>query len=181
MPEKSLKNKKIVMVIALKGFRDEEYFIPKQILESAGAYIQTASTERGIAVGSNGGDTNVDLLISDVNPKKIDALIFVGGIKCLKYLDNEISYQLIRKTIGENKILASICISPVILSKSGALDGKRATVWSSPLEKGAVRILQENEAIYENKPVVKDGKIITADGPPAAKQFAETIIKTLEY
>ena len=175
-----IKNKRIVMVIAFQEFRDEEYFIPKQTLKNAGADIQTVSTKKGIAMGSNGGDTKVDLLVSEVDLKKIDAVIFVGGAKCLKYLDNEDSYQLIRKTVSRNKVLASICISPVILAKAGVLRGKRATVWSNQLEKRPIRALQENGAIYENKPVVIDGKIITANGPAAAEQFAKAIISVVK-
>ena len=50
-----LLNKKILMIIALRNFRNEEYFIPKEILEKAGMEVVAASTQRGIAVGSQGG------------------------------------------------------------------------------------------------------------------------------
>jgi len=35
--------------------------------------------------------------------------------------------------------------------------------------------LEDNGAIYEDKPVVIDGKIVTGSGPAAAKEFGETI------
>ncbi|PIR71487.1 MAG: hypothetical protein COU43_02395, partial [Candidatus Nealsonbacteria bacterium CG10_big_fil_rev_8_21_14_0_10_37_25] len=78
------------------------------------------------------------------------------------------------------KVLASICISPVILAKAGVLKGKKATVWSSPMDKVPVRILEENEAIYQDKSVVADGKIVTANGPAAAEKFAKAIITALK-
>lgn len=175
----NLEGKKIVMVIAFRDFRDAEYFLPKEILENAGVGIKTASNKKGTAIGADGGDTEVDFLVSEINPANFDATIFVGGPGCLKNLDNESSYQLARETISQNKILAAICISPVILAKAGLLKGKKATVWSSPMDRGPIRILEENGAIYQEKPVVVDEKIITANGPAAAREFGQAIVKAL--
>ncbi len=176
MSEKSFTNKKIVMIIAFKDFRDEEYFVPKDILEKAGIEVKTASNKMGTAIGADGGEAEVDLLVSEINPADFDAIIFVGGPGCLKNLDNENSYQLARKTIAEDKVLAAICISPVILAKAGVLKDKKATVWSSSLDRSSVEILKENGAIiYEAQEIVIDGKIITANGPDAAGDFAKAV------
>ncbi len=179
-PEKVLEGKKVVMVIAFRDFRDREYFEPKRILEEAGAEVKTASTKEGKAIGADGGDTQVDLLISKVNPEEFDAVVFIGGPGALKELDNETSYNLIKETVEKNKVLAAICISPVILAKAGVLKGKKATVWSSLMDKSAIKILEEQGAVYEKKPVVVDGKIITGQGPQAAKEFGETILRVLK-
>lgn len=174
-----MENKKIAIVIAFRDFRDPEYFIPKQILEEAGAEIKTVSNKTGIAIGAEGGEASVDLLVSEIKPADFDAIVFVGGPGCLKNLDNENSYKLIKETVAQNKVLASICISPVILAKAGVLKEKKATVWSSPMDKKPVKILEENEAIYQPEPVVVDGRIITADGPVAAEKFGRTIRELL--
>ncbi len=172
-------SKKIAIVIAFRDFRDAEYFVPKEVLEKAGAEIKTVSNKKGTAIGVDGGEVEIDLLISEINPTELDAVIFVGGPGCLKNLDKEGSYKIIRDTISQSKVLASICISPVILAKAGALEGKRATVWTSPFDKSAVKILEDNGAIYQDKPVVIDGKIITGSGPDAAQEFGEAIKKLL--
>jgi len=170
---------KVVMVTAFKDFRDEEYFAPKEVLEGAGIEVKTASNQKGLARGADGGETEVDLLVSEINPAEIDAVVFVGGPGCLDNLDNEDSYRIIKETVAQGKILASICISPVILAKAGVLQRKKATVWSSPMDKGPVKILEENGADYQEEPVVVDGKIITGNGPSAAKDFGEAIKKLL--
>ncbi len=198
MPEKNLTGKKIVIVIAFKDFRDEEYFVPREILQESGAEIKTVSNKMGKAIGADGGEVNVDLLVSEVNPAEFDdlqrksshnsiqsissfdAVVFVGGPGCLGNLDNEDSYKLLKEAVAQDKVLAAICISPVILAKAGVLQGKRATVWSSPLDKSGVNILKENGAIYQGESVVVDGKIITADGPAAAAEFAKTIIDVID-
>jgi protease I len=194
---KNLENKKIVMIIAFKDFRDEEYFVPKEILEKAGAEIKTASNRIGTAIGADGGEVKVDLLVSQINPAKLDdlqskssrnsiqsisffdAIVFIGGPGCLENLDNESSYQVAKDTVLQGKVLASICISPIILAKAGVLRGKKATVWSSALDKSPIEVLEENEVIYTAESVVQDGKIITANGPIAAKEFGEAIVEAL--
>ena len=176
---RALEEKSIAMVVAFKGFQDEEYFATKQLLYVAGAETKTVSTEEGTATGAYGGTASVDLLLKDLNLADFDAIVFIGGSGCLGYLDNEDSYKLIKDTISQDKVLAAICISPVILAKAGVLEGKKATVWSSPTDKSAVKILKDNKAIYQEEPVVTDGKIITASGPDAVEEFGMTVIEVL--
>jgi protease I len=173
-----VERKKAVMIIAFREFRDAEYFVPKEILERAGIEVKTASNKMGIAIGADGGDTQVDLLVSQINPADFDAIIFVGGPGCLEALDNEDSYRVARETVSQDKILASICISPVILAKAGVLKGKKATVWTD-FTKSQAKILEKEGAIFEEKPVVVDGKIITANGPGSAEEFGKKIIEVL--
>jgi protease I len=173
-----VERKKAVMIVAFRDFRDAEYFVPKEILERAGIEVKTASNKMGIAIGADGGDTQVDLLVSQINPADFDAIIFVGGPGCLEALDNEDSYRVARETVSQDKILASICISPVILAKAGVLKGKKATVWTD-FTKSQAKILEKEGAIFEEKPVVVDGKIITANGPGSAEEFGKKIIEVL--
>lgn len=177
--EKNVLNKKIAIIIAFRDFRDKEYFIPKEILKKVNFEIKTVSTELGKAVGADGGEVEVDLRLEELKIDNFDVVLFIGGPGALGYLDNQVSYQIAKETISKNKILGAICIAPAILAKSGVLFGKRATVWSSVLDKKPIKILEENGAIYEDKPVVIDGNIITANGPSAAEEFAQAIVKKL--
>lgn len=178
-PSVDLSPKKVVMVLAYREFRDEEYFVPREILEKTGVEIKVASNQKGVAQGAEGGEAEVDLEISEVDPSDFSGVIFIGGPGCLKSLDNSESYHLIRETVSQGKILGAICISPVVLAKAGVLKDKKATVWSSAMDKSAVKTLKQEGAIYQDKPVVIDGNIITASGPPAAKQFGKALIEGL--
>ncbi len=176
---KTTVGKRAAIAVAFSDFREEEYFAPKEILVKAGVKITTVSNKIGLAFGVSGGDAEVDLLLENLNPADFDAVVFIGGPGCLKNLDNENSYRIIKETVSQNKILAAICVSPVILAKAGVLRGKKAAAWSSVLDKSAIKILKENGAFYEAKPVVSDGKIITANGPAAAEEFGREILKFL--
>jgi protease I len=169
----------IAIILASKDFRDEEYFITKEVLEKQGNKIKSVSNEKR-AIGRFGGEVLTDILIEELDIDNFDAVVFVGGSGAIELLDNNISHNICRKCVEKNKILAAICISPVILAKSGVLRGKKATVWSSNMDKSAISIIKENGAIYSSDPVVIDGNIVTANGPDASEEFALCIDKILK-
>jgi len=175
----NLMGKKVAMIIAFRDFRDAEYFIPKEILESAGVDVIAVSTRKGLTIGADGGEIRTDVSIGEINPENFDAIVFVGGPGALDYLDNQTSYDLAKETVKKGRILAAICISPVILANAGVLKGKKATVWASPLDRNPIRILKNGGAIYEDNPVVLDGRIVTANGPEAAEEFGKTLVSLL--
>lgn len=171
---------RIAIIIAFRDFRDEEYFIPKQILERAGAEIITVSASLGQAIGKMGGEAEVDVLLKEFNSTEYDAVLFIGGPGAANLIDNETCHQVAREIVKADKVLGAICIGPLILAKAGVLEGKKATVWSSIMDKSAVKMLKKAGADYLPESVVVDGKIITASGPLVAKQFAEKIIEILQ-
>lgn len=175
----NLMQKKIAMIIAFRDFRDEEYFIPKQVLEAAGAEITTCSSSLGKAIGKLGGEAEVNILIKDLKPADYDAILFIGEPGAANYISNSACHRIAREAVENNKVLGAICVGPAILAKAGVLEGKKATVWSSVMDKSTVKILEESGAIYQSDSVVIDGRIVTANGPAAAKEFAETIIRIL--
>ncbi len=170
--------KKIAIIVPFRDFRDEEYFIPKELFKSKKFKTKTISNESGIAIGADGGEVLVDFSLDKLELDDFDAFVFVGGPGCLKSLNNEKSYDLINEIV-KSKVLGAICISPIILSEAGVLKGKKVTVWSSDLDKNPIKILEKNGAIFEDKNVVVDGNIITANGPSSAKEFAQKIIEAI--
>jgi len=178
--KRETKDKKVAMIIAFKDFRDEEYFIPKQVLKTGGSKITTVSSELGRAIGIYGGEVDVDTTLDKLKVDDFEAIIFIGGSGALKYVEDETCWKIAKETVLKNKVLGAICIGPAILARAGVLSGKKATVWSSPLDKSAVKILKEEGAIYEDNQVVEDGNIVTANDARVARKFGETIAKLLK-
>ena len=176
----NLSGKKIVIIVAFQDFRDEEYFVPREVLQGAGAKVKTTSNQKGTAVGADGGEAEVDFLVSELNVSDFDAVVFVGGPGCLSSLDNENSYKVVQDTISQGKVLAAICISSVILAKAGVLKNKKATVWSSSVDRSPIKILENNGANYREESVIADEKVVTANGPAAAREFGEAVVKLLK-
>lgn len=171
--------KKAALIVASKDFRDEEYFVPKEILEKSGMEVTTISDEEGKAVGANGGETEVDLTLNELTVKEFDIVAFVGGPGALKHLDNEKSYEIARDVLEQGKVLGAICIAPVILAKAEVLQNKEATVWSSETDREPIQTLQEKGANYHDRAVVVDENIVTADGPQSARKFAAGLLHAL--
>ncbi|MGB9726528.1 MAG: DJ-1/PfpI family protein [Minisyncoccia bacterium] len=174
---KTLMNKKILMVIAFKNFRDEEYFIPKEILEKNGFIIETTSNKKGLALGADGGEVEILKSTQEININNYEGIIFVGGSGMAEELDNLEFQKLAQEFYKQNKLVSAICIAPALLAKAKVLENKKATVWASIMDKSAIKILEENGAIYQNQKVIRDKNIITANGPQAAEEFAKEIVK----
>ena len=96
----NLGGKTIAMVIAFRDFRDAEYFIPANILIYRGAKIITVSTKKGIAVGADGGDIEVQLTPHEFRAEAFDALVFIGGPGMAKELDNEDFHKMAQNRDG---------------------------------------------------------------------------------
>ncbi len=101
----------IAIILASKDFRDEEYFITKEVLEKQENKIKSVSNEKK-AIGRFGGEVFTDILIEELDIDNFDAVVFVGGSGAIELLDNDISYSICQKCVEKNKILAAICISP---------------------------------------------------------------------
>ncbi len=171
----ALQGKSILMIIAHRDFRDEEYKEPRQVFEARGATVSVASSSLEVAKGALGAQVKPDLLLKDVAVGDYDAIVFIGGPGAQEYWNDPAAHAIAREAVFQGKVLAAICIAPATLAKAGVLKGKRATVFSSEAEE-----LKACGANYTGASVERDGLIITADGPKAATKFAEEIVKALE-
>lgn len=171
---KGEKKMKVAMIIAKTNFRDEEYLEPKKILTSAGIEVITVSSSLGEAIGMLGAKVKVDTTIDRIEVENYDGIIFVGGTGAQEYWDSQVAHKIILDAVQKDKVVGAICIAPVILARSGVLKNKKATVFPSEISE-----LQKYGSIVSSNKVEVDGKIITASGPSAAKEFGEKIKELL--
>jgi protease I len=171
---KSISDKKIVMVIAPRLFRDEEFKIPYELFCSCGAKVSIASTSLSEAMGKLGLKINPEILVSDIDESEFDAIVFVGGPGIKELWDNKELHKLTIKFFDSGKITAAICSAPVIFSRAGIINGKKVT--SFP---GDEAEMLKGNSIYTSTTVQKDGNIITGNGPAASQEFAELVLNSL--
>jgi protease I len=172
--EKVLAGKKIVMIIAPENFRDEELIEPQDVLVEKGAEVKVASLSLDVAKGMLGVRVKPDLLVGDIKPDDWDAIVLVGGSGASVYWEDSTVHSLLKEAVKQDKIIGAICIAPVTLANAGILSGKKATVYKS--EEGK---LKDKGASCTGKDVERDGKVITASGPSAARKFGESIAQAL--
>lgn len=168
---------KLLIIIAPEKFRDEELAVPVAAFQKAGIQFDIASTRRGPCTGMLGTKTTATLSLEEIDPKHYDGLVIVGGAGSQTHLwDDELLNQIVKFVHQSGKIVAAICLAPVVLARAGVLKGKKATYYESPV---SFREMKAGGAILTSAPVVKDGRIITANGPSASQAFADEIIQAL--
>ena len=166
--------KSALLVIAPTVFRDEEYAVPKGILEARGARVTTASTKPGEAVGKLGMRATADLSIAQAAEKEWDSVTFVGGAGASVFFDDPVAHQLARSVLESGGIASAICIAPSTLAHAGLLEGIAATAFPSQEAD-----LKAHGARWTGEPVTLDGRILTGNGPEAADEFGHTLADLL--
>jgi len=172
-------NKKAALIVASDGFRDEEYFVPREVLERSGLEVKTISDKEGKANGADGAEVEVDFTLNKLKVDDFDLIVFIGGPGALDHLDNEESYKIAEQAFKAKKVLGAICIAPVILAKAGILKDKEVTVWSSSMNREPIQILKEEGANYHDRSVVVDEGLVTANGPQSAEKFGAALLYAL--
>jgi len=172
---------KVLMVIAQKNFKDIEYFEPKEILQNNSISVVTASLQLVTATGSDGRQTNVDLAVSYLLADKAriaeyDAVIFIGGGGMAQLAQEAQFIELAQAFFQAHKIVAAICVAPVLLANAGILRNKKATVFP---DQESIDALVNSGAEYDGGELVVDGNIVTASGPKAAYKFGLELVKIL--
>lgn len=173
-PEAIQKSKHVLMVIAPKNFRDEEFKEPYELLNKSGMKVTVASTDTTPATGMLGAVVKPNITLEQVKADSFDCLIIVGGSGCKVLWDDTLVHKIAGEFNDVEKPIAAICIAPVVLGKAGLLKGKKVTAFPSVKEQ-----LEECEAVYTDAALEKSGNIITCSGPESAKEFAEEILKAL--
>jgi protease I len=166
---------KIALIIAQNNFRDEEYEVPKKTFEDAGFETTTLSKTTGICTSKFKKTVQATDSIDNIDVADYDAIVFIGGGGSAQFQHDVQAHMTAQEAINQNKVLAAICLAPSILALAGVLEGKNAT--AHPGE--GVDILKQQGVNYIEQPVVVDGKIVTADGPASAKEFADKVVELL--
>jgi protease I len=89
-------------------------------------------------------------------------------------MNNSRLHKILNDFNKSNKIIAAICIAPIILAAGGLLNGKSATCFPEVKQD-----LIKPDINYKDLPVVVAKNIITANGPKASFEFAESILVLL--
>ena len=117
----------------------------------------------------------VDHLVEEIDVNAFDALAIPGGFKDYHYYDDAYDpayLNLIQRFNDHNKWIASVCVVALPVAKSGLLQQKNGTTYSSyrnELESYGVNI--------SDQPIVVDHNIITSCGPSTATEVAFVLLE----
>jgi protease I len=154
-----------------KDFNEEEFIIVKRRLLKAGKQVFITSDDHFVCSGSKGMKVKSDTSFYNVNVNNFGAFILIGGTGSKDYWKNDSLHKIIKKFFDAKKVIAAICSSPIILAKAGILKNKKATCYSED------KMELINSGIdYQDKNIVVDGNVVTAENAQSALQFAEAVL-----
>jgi protease I len=166
--------KNILFILPPHRFRDEEYVLPRAVLEQSDARVTVASTSLSPVKGMLGAIVIPDVSIEILNAGDFDAVLLVGGVGSSAFWHNRTVHRIANEAQHAGKIVSAICLAPVTLANAGLLAGKRATAYPS-----AKSFLEWKGVIYTGRKVEVDGNIVTARGPEAAEEFAVLVARMM--
>ncbi len=178
---------KVIYLIG-DGFRPEEYFYSKEVIEAAGIVVETAGVRKGKIpardIPGQPKSAESGFSFDGVNLDSYSGVIVPGGSPgWVNLFNNDRVIQIIREANERGMLVASICSSGAVIAKAGVLKGKKATIWpgqDDDIRKFGGIPVDADERFMEKQVVVKDGNIITANGPWTSREFGKAIVEYLK-
>lgn len=165
---------KVILFLA-DGFEEVEALTTVDYLRRMDIKVDTVSiAENKNVKGAHDVVVLADKTIEELDPvASYDGVILPGGLPGATNLrDDEKVINIIKEANEKEKLVAAICAGPIALERAGIIEGKKVTSYPGFGE-------ELKSALYEEKPVVRDGNIVTARGPALAVDFAIEIVKYL--
>lgn len=166
---------KVLEVIANTEFEPTEYKAVRSACENAGYQVVVANSSGKPSVSADGVTVPPDTTIADAKEADYAAVVLIGGPGVNEYYNNAKLQSIVRDAAAAGKVVGAICIAPVVLANAGVLNGKKGTVWPDEKER-----LAAAGCAVQGEQVVVDGKIVTAEGPDVAVEFADAVVKNIK-
>ena len=176
MPDANLHGIRVA-ILATDGFEQVELIEPRKALDHAGAQTKVVSPKSDKIKGWNskewGNEVPVDLSLKSANPEDFDALLLPGGVMNPDHLrmDPE-AVSFVRHFVDQAKPIAAICHGPWTLIEAGGVNGKNMTSWPS-----VKTDLKNAGANWEDKEVIRDGRLVTSRKPDDIPAFNREMIR----
>lgn len=162
------------LILSTDLFEDSELLVPLYRLQEAGYEVTVAAPAAGVIRGKHGYEVAVNAAFAGIDPAGFAVLVLPGG-KAPAAIRDDASVQAIAKAFFvSGKPLGAICHGPQILVSAGLLRGRRATCYRSVADE-----LRAAGALYEDRPVVVDGSLVTSRMPADLPDFLRELLRLL--
>ena len=152
------------------GCEEMEAVIIIDTFRRAKWHVTVAGLKPGLVTASRGVKIQPDAVWDEVDVASHDLLVLPGGGPGTQNLmADERVLAAIRDFTSRGKVVGAVCAAPLVLQKAGVIDGKRMTCFPGVAE-------QITRARRVHELVVRDGNIITSQGPGTSFQFALAIV-----
>lgn len=171
----SLEGKRIAILVE-NLYEDLEFWYPYYRLKEAGADVSVVGTGSADAYkGKNGLQAKPTTTADRVGADDFDALVIPGGYAPDYMRRSQPMVQLVRAMAESGKPVAAICHAGWMLVSAGVVRGRTMTCFSSIKED-----VINAGANYVDRPVVRDGNLITSRFPADLPDFCRELISAVE-
>lgn len=159
------------------GFEEMEAVIIIDVLRRAEVEVTVAGLDgAGPTTGSRGVVVHADVSLDDALPGTYDAIVLPGGGPGTARLrEDERLLAALREHHGAGRLTAAVCAAPLALSSAGLAEGRSITAHPSVHDE-----LSSGGANVSSEAVVKDGVILTSQGPGTSMEFALAVVRELK-
>lgn len=166
-----------IAILATDGFEQAELVEPKRALELAGATARVISPKgdkvKGWDMDHWGAAVPVDVQLKAAKAEDYNGLLLPGGVMNPDKLRMQPeAVEFVKHFVDSGKPIAAICHGPWTLIEARAVGGKTMTSWPS-----LKTDLQNAGAIWVDKEVVVDGKLVTSRKPDDIPAFNREMIR----
>ncbi len=162
-----------VAVILAQGFEEVEAIAIIDVLRRAGIETVVAGLHDGPVSSARNVKVIPDTVIDTIKTDEFDMIVLPGGQPGSDNLNADPRVkELVRTFSKRGKLTGAICAAPYVLANAGVLAGKHATSYPSYRNR-------LGGALYEEKPVVVDGNVLTSRGAGTALDFGLAIVEKL--
>jgi protease I len=171
----TLQGRRIALLID-DGFERREVVDPLDHLKAAGADVVLVGASAGATYRDKTGATTLasDAAAGTVRMRDFDGLIIPGGHAPDRMRMRHAMVDLAADAMASGKLVAAICHGPQVLISADALRGRTLTCWPS------IAVDVKNAGgLYVDRPVVRDGNLITSRKPDDLPAFEQAIVDVL--
>lgn len=175
MPDIAAMTKRALVPLAA-GFEEMEAVIIVDVLRRAGVEVALAGLEGpGPVLGSRGITVSAEVDLDEALAAPYDALVLPGGLGGTHALrDDERIVEAVRAAEADGRLVAAVCAAPLVLERAGLVQDRSITSHPSVRPE-----LSAAGAQVTDRRVVRDGVLLTSQGPGTAMEFALAVAAEL--
>lgn len=162
------------LILSADLFEDSELLVPLYRLQEAGYEVEIASLCRGTITGKKGYEVSADKSLADVAVDDYELLVLPGGKAPAAIRDDSHARTIVCAFVDSGRPVAAICHGPQLLVSAGVVAGRHATCYRSVADE-----LRAAGALYEDREVVVDGRLVTSRQPADLPAFMRELMRLL--
>jgi deglycase len=165
-----------VALLVEDGFEALELTGPRDTLTALGATVVLVGPDTGTVCTDKAGTIQVtaDMAATAARIVDFDALVIPGGHAPDRMRMRHAMVDLAAEAMAAGKPVAAICHGPQLLISANVLHGRMLTCWPS------IAVDVKNAGgLYVDRPVVRDGNLITSRKPADVPAFTDALVAAL--